>query len=66
MYMFAIEGAGKNLPQLTTQLSGQLTIGDDSGATTVTAEANREHEVGQAALSRDGNLVPLHFEDAAA
>jgi hypothetical protein len=55
-YRFEIEGAGKGLPQLPTQLSVQLTIGDDSGATTVTAEANREHGVGQAASSGPAGL----------
>jgi len=39
-YKFKIEGAGAGLPPLPNPLSVQLTIGDDSGATTVTAEAN--------------------------
>jgi len=39
-YRFEIEGAGAGLPQLSTPLSVQLTIGDDSGATTAATESD--------------------------
>jgi hypothetical protein len=37
-YRFEIEGEGANVPQLTTPISMTLTIGDDSGTATVSAE----------------------------
>ena len=38
-YRFEIEGAGEGVPQLTNPLSVVLTIGDDSGTTTATADS---------------------------
>ena len=40
IYRFEIEGAGPGLPPLTSPVSVQLTIGDDSGAATATTETN--------------------------
>lgn len=41
-YRLEVEGAGEGIPQLTSPLSVVLTIGDDSGTTTVTAGSGEE------------------------